>query len=523
MPARRSPQFEITTAAAFQLFADHPADYLLLEVGLGGRYDATNVVADAARRGDHLDLARPREVPRRHASSRSPARRPASSSAAGRWWSRPQREAALDVIETEAARLGAPALHRQPRLGRPCRARPPGLPGRGRPARPAGAAPGRPPPVHQCRRRRSRPCARPGSRLPIAAIEARARQCRVAGAPAAADQPAGSSPAPAAMPRSGSTAATIRRRRGDRRGHGRPRGARAAAALPDLRHAQHQGPGRLLPALRRPGAQGLHRAGALVACRPRSGRTGRGGAAAPASRPSRSPMSRPRSTVIAADDRRCRCRRASSSAARSISPAPCSPQTARRRAKPSAAHSMPAPSPLRESGGSRSDGNPLANAPSAGPPVKPEDHGRANDAAATPPARRRRRRGTRDGSKMTPTFSPVLAFTSPSSWTTIWPGWVSTYMIVALPSRSRIWTVPPRLARGSPACAEADVLGPDADLERSVLGLGEALPGLDRDRRGRPGGRRVASSPRLCLGFGRDEIHGRRADEGGDELVRRRW
>ena len=37
--------FEITTAAAIKLFADVPADFLLLEVGLGGRYDATNVVA----------------------------------------------------------------------------------------------------------------------------------------------------------------------------------------------------------------------------------------------------------------------------------------------------------------------------------------------------------------------------------------------------------------------------------------------------------------------------------------------
>jgi dihydrofolate synthase/folylpolyglutamate synthase len=36
--------FEITTAAAFKLFADTPADYLLLEVGLGGRFDATNVI-----------------------------------------------------------------------------------------------------------------------------------------------------------------------------------------------------------------------------------------------------------------------------------------------------------------------------------------------------------------------------------------------------------------------------------------------------------------------------------------------
>lgn len=36
--------FEITTAAAFLLFAEVPADYLLLETGLGGRLDATNVV-----------------------------------------------------------------------------------------------------------------------------------------------------------------------------------------------------------------------------------------------------------------------------------------------------------------------------------------------------------------------------------------------------------------------------------------------------------------------------------------------
>jgi dihydrofolate synthase / folylpolyglutamate synthase len=37
--------FEITTAAALLAFARKPADYLLLEVGLGGRLDATNVVA----------------------------------------------------------------------------------------------------------------------------------------------------------------------------------------------------------------------------------------------------------------------------------------------------------------------------------------------------------------------------------------------------------------------------------------------------------------------------------------------
>lgn len=36
--------FEITTAAAMKLFAETPADYLLLEVGMGGTYDSTNIV-----------------------------------------------------------------------------------------------------------------------------------------------------------------------------------------------------------------------------------------------------------------------------------------------------------------------------------------------------------------------------------------------------------------------------------------------------------------------------------------------
>ena len=36
--------FEITTAAAFLAFSRQPADYVLLETGLGGRLDATNVI-----------------------------------------------------------------------------------------------------------------------------------------------------------------------------------------------------------------------------------------------------------------------------------------------------------------------------------------------------------------------------------------------------------------------------------------------------------------------------------------------
>ena len=40
--------FEITTAAAFHAFQRHPSDVLVLEVGLGGRLDATNVIARPA-------------------------------------------------------------------------------------------------------------------------------------------------------------------------------------------------------------------------------------------------------------------------------------------------------------------------------------------------------------------------------------------------------------------------------------------------------------------------------------------
>ena len=39
--------FEITTAAMFLAFSRHPADAVVLEVGLGGKYDATNVITPA--------------------------------------------------------------------------------------------------------------------------------------------------------------------------------------------------------------------------------------------------------------------------------------------------------------------------------------------------------------------------------------------------------------------------------------------------------------------------------------------
>lgn len=54
--------FEVTTAAAFLAFARHPADACVIEVGLGGRLDATNVIASPAVCGiaqlgvDHVDF-----------------------------------------------------------------------------------------------------------------------------------------------------------------------------------------------------------------------------------------------------------------------------------------------------------------------------------------------------------------------------------------------------------------------------------------------------------------------------------
>ena len=40
--------FEVLTAVTFLLFSEHPADAVVLEVGLGGRFDATNVIQNPA-------------------------------------------------------------------------------------------------------------------------------------------------------------------------------------------------------------------------------------------------------------------------------------------------------------------------------------------------------------------------------------------------------------------------------------------------------------------------------------------
>ena len=99
--------FEIVTAAAFVAFAEAPADLLILEVGLGGRYDATNVIGLPAVSAitpvdyDHKEFLG--EDLGKIAGEKAgiiKAGRPVVSAR--------QAEVAEAVIEAEAERLGAP-------------------------------------------------------------------------------------------------------------------------------------------------------------------------------------------------------------------------------------------------------------------------------------------------------------------------------------------------------------------------------------------------------------------------------
>ncbi|RFU13838.1 bifunctional folylpolyglutamate synthase/dihydrofolate synthase [Rhodobacteraceae bacterium W635] len=101
--------FEITTAAALLAFSRTPADWTLLETGLGGRLDATNVV-DRPR----LTLITPIDLDHQHylgdtigaiAGEKAGILKRGVPCVVG-----PQPEAALDVIEARAARLGVPLL-----------------------------------------------------------------------------------------------------------------------------------------------------------------------------------------------------------------------------------------------------------------------------------------------------------------------------------------------------------------------------------------------------------------------------
>lgn len=103
--------FEITTAAALLLFSRVPADLLVLEVGLGGRFDATNVVdrpvacAIASISMDHTDFLG--DTLAAIAGEKAGIIKPGVPVATGR-----QEPAALAVLEAEALSRGAPLLTR---------------------------------------------------------------------------------------------------------------------------------------------------------------------------------------------------------------------------------------------------------------------------------------------------------------------------------------------------------------------------------------------------------------------------
>jgi dihydrofolate synthase/folylpolyglutamate synthase len=101
--------FEITTCAALLAFSRTPADYTLLEVGLGGRLDATNVIDAPA-----LSVITPVSIDHEQFLGNTLAKIAAEKAGilkrgipcvVG-----PQPDEALEVIEARAAALGAPLL-----------------------------------------------------------------------------------------------------------------------------------------------------------------------------------------------------------------------------------------------------------------------------------------------------------------------------------------------------------------------------------------------------------------------------
>lgn len=99
--------FEITTAAAFLAYSRSPADLLLLETGLGGRFDSTNVLADPAVTVitpvsiDHTQFLG--ETVEQIAFEKAGILKPGVPCVVA-----PQIPAALRVIEQRAAEIGAP-------------------------------------------------------------------------------------------------------------------------------------------------------------------------------------------------------------------------------------------------------------------------------------------------------------------------------------------------------------------------------------------------------------------------------
>ncbi len=103
--------FEATTCAAFLGFAEVPADVLLLEVGLGGRMDTTNVVTTPRLTVitpvalDHMEFLG--ETLAEIAGEKAGILKRGVPCVVGR-----QEDAAMEVIEARAARLNVPLLAR---------------------------------------------------------------------------------------------------------------------------------------------------------------------------------------------------------------------------------------------------------------------------------------------------------------------------------------------------------------------------------------------------------------------------
>jgi dihydrofolate synthase/folylpolyglutamate synthase len=101
--------FEVTTAAAFSLFAETPADWLLLETGLGGRYDSTNVIANpkativTSVSLDHMEFLG--DTLEKIAFEKAGIFKRGAPAIIGF-----QSEPALRVLEREARRAGAPTF-----------------------------------------------------------------------------------------------------------------------------------------------------------------------------------------------------------------------------------------------------------------------------------------------------------------------------------------------------------------------------------------------------------------------------
>lgn len=100
--------FEATTAAMFVAFAERPADLTLIEVGLGGRFDATNVftpdvsvITPVAR--DHAEFLG--DTIEAVAGEKAGVIKPGVPVVIG-----PQDVAARDVLLTESENQGAPAI-----------------------------------------------------------------------------------------------------------------------------------------------------------------------------------------------------------------------------------------------------------------------------------------------------------------------------------------------------------------------------------------------------------------------------